>query len=525
MGTILRRGLTVLRNCCGRFLTPETLFFVAVWLTIQGQFRERAFSDPGTLWHTVVGETILRDGFMTTDPFTYTHPGGTWIPQQWGGEVAMALLHHAGGFDTLLLGFAAGIAALFTWLFARLRRAGLHWSLAAVLTCGALFVASFHFYIRPHLATIAFLALTTAILVDFDRGKVSLGRLALLIPLFIVWTNVHGGVLGGDMTFGIAAAGWAGSYLVGRAGPVTSVRGGFGVLGVLISSALTPFDNPFGMEMINTWRRIVGSKFMAEVVNEHKPLNLDQPADQMLAVFAILYLTLFAGVLPKLRREFRVTWLVPLVWMLLTVKSIRQGPLFVVTACVVLADFWPHTRWHDLLKKYGDSLAYGTATPLRPAAFALPTLLVSLALGLQVAGVAVPVVGRGWATLSLDFVPRDITAAIDEELDAAPGSPRVFNDCNLGGYMIYYHRKHQIFMDDRFELYGDAWLRDYVEMALTQPERVEAYCDRYACTHALIGVELEPSPLDTYLSKSPRWVEVVRGRGAVMFRRVSVSPP
>ena len=279
------------------------------------------------------------------------------------------------------------------------------------------------------------------------------------------------------------------------------------------------------MEMINTWRRIVGSKFMAEVVNEHKPLNLDQPADQMLAVFAILYLTLFAGVLPKLRREFRVTWLVPLVWMLLTVKSIRQGPLFVVTACVVLADFWPHTRWHDLLKKYGDSLAYGTATPLRPAAFALPTLLVSLALGLQVAGVAVPVVGRGWATLSLDFVPRDITAAIDEELDAAPGSPRVFNDCNLGGYMIYYHRKHQIFMDDRFELYGDAWLRDYVEMALTQPERVEAYCDRYACTHALIGVELEPSPLDTYLSKSPRWVEVVRGRGAVMFRRVSVSPP
>jgi len=525
VGTILRRGLTVLRNCCGRFLTPETLFFVAVWLTIQVQFRERAFSDPGTLWHTVVGETVMRDGFMTTDPFTYTHPGKTWIPQQWGGEVVMALLHHAGGFDAMLLGFSTGIAALFTWLFARLRRAGLHWSLAGVLTCGALFVASFHFYIRPHLATIAFLSITMAILVDFDRGKASLGRLALLIPLFIVWTNVHGGVLGGVLSFGIVAAGWAGSYVVGRAGPITSVRGGFGVLGALISSALTPFDNPFGMEMINTWRRIVGSKYMAEVVNEHKPLCLDAPADQMLAVFGLLYLVLLAGALPKLRREFRVTWLVPLVWMLLTVKSIRQGPLFVVTACVVLADFWPHTRWHDLLKKYGDSLAYGTATPLRPAAFALPAVLVTLALSLQVAGVAVPVVGRGWATLSPEFVPRDLTAAIDAELDATPGTPRVFNDCNLGGYLIYYHRTHKIFMDDRFELYGDAWLRDYVEVVENAPDRVEEYCDRYACTHVLIGIDREPGPLDVYLSHSPRWVTVARGQGAVFFRRKTLPTP
>jgi len=515
----------VLRNCCGRLLTPETCFFVAVWLAFLVQFRERAFSDPGTLWHTVVGDTILRDGLMTTDPFTYTHPGRTWIPQQWGGEVAMAVLHRAGGFDTLLLAFATGVSALFTWLFARLRRAGLHWSLAAVLACGALFVASFHFYVRPHLATMAFLAVTMATLVDFDRGKVSYGRLALLIPLFVVWTNVHGGVLGGVLSFGVVAAGWAASYLVGRAGPITSVRVGLGILGVLGSCALTPFDNPFGLEMMHTWQRIVGSTVMVQVVNEHKPLNLDAPIDQMLVASAILYCLALAGTLPTLRREFRATWVVPLVWMVLMVKGIRQGPLFVMTAAVVLADFWPHTVWSKLLKKYGDSLAYGTAAPVRPAAFVIPATLVALALGLQIAGVSVPVVGRGWASPSRDFVPSDMTKAIADELTNSPGRPRLFNDCNLGGYLIYYHPTHKIFMDDRFELYGDAWLNDYVQAAWLHPERVEDYCDRYACTHALVGVENPPTPFDRYLAGSPRWSEVARGQGAVLFRRVSLSPP
>lgn len=523
--TILRRGLTVLRKCCERFVAPETLFFVAVWVAFQVHFRERAFSDPGTLWHTVVGDSILRDGFMTTDPFTYTHPGRTWIPQQWGGEVVMTLLHRVGGFDALLLAFSTGIAALFTWLFARLRRAGLHWSLAAVVACGALFVASFHFYIRPHLATMVCLAVTMAILVDFDRGRVSLGRLALLIPLFVVWTNVHGGVLGGVLSFGLVAAGWAGSYLVGRPGPIASVRTGFGVLGVLCSCALTPFDNPFGMEMIHTWQRIVGSTVMAQVVNEHKPLGLSSPLDQMLLVFALLYCVLLAGTLPKLRTEFRFTWLVPLVWMVLMFKGIRQGPLFVMTATVVVADFWPHTRWHDWLKKYGDSLAYGTVTPLRSSAFAVPTALVLIAFGMQAAGVSVPVFGRGWASFSRDFVPTDLTDAIARELDTAPGRPRLFNDCNLGGYLIYYHPAHKIFMDDRFELYGDPWLADYVEAAEKHPERIEDYCDKYACTHALVGVELTRTPFDAYLSNSPRWHEVARGQGAVLFRRVSLSTP
>ncbi|MGL6076981.1 MAG: hypothetical protein ACRC8S_22730 [Fimbriiglobus sp.] len=506
-----------------RWFRAETGFFLAVWLIFSFNFQERAFFDPGALWHTVVGGKILDSGFMTIDPFTYTHPNSTWIPQQWGGEVLMALLHRLSGFDAMLLAFTTGIALLYTLLFSRLRQAGMHWTFAAMVCGGFLFVGSFHFFLRPHMATIGFMAYTMAVLVDFDRGRASINRVAGLILVYILWTNIHGGVLGGTLSVGIALAGWFMLFLAKRGGPVPTWRVGITLVGILACCALTPFANPFGMEMINTWTRIVGSKVMPLYVGEHKPIQLSEPLDQLLALSALVYLVLFAGVLSNWR-EFRATWLVPLVWLVLMFKGIRQGPLFAVTAIVVLADFWPHTYWHQLLRKYGDSLVYGDSSPVGWRWLVVPILAVATALGLQLGGVRVPLVGAGWAQMPKQFVPIDITDAIDKELATFGPQARVFNDCNLGGYLIYYHRGYPIYMDDRFELYGDPWTEEYVQMALYHPERIEAACDKYRCTHALVAHEKTPIPFEIYLSQSKGWQEVARGQGAVLYRRITPPP-
>ena len=73
-----------------------TAFFCVSLGLLCATFRERGLNDPGTLWHTRVGQILLDRGFMTTDPFTFTFEGKTWIPQQWFGEVVMAKLHEAG---------------------------------------------------------------------------------------------------------------------------------------------------------------------------------------------------------------------------------------------------------------------------------------------------------------------------------------------------------------------------------------------------------------------------------------------
>ncbi len=525
-------------------LQPESVFFLLVWAVFLVQFRERGFYDPGSLWHVKVGEIILDRGFPWTDPFTYTFAGRTWIPQQWGAEVLMALAHRAGGFDTMLLGFSTLVAGLFTWVFARMRRAGMHPLLAGVLTGGCLFAGAFHFFVRPHMSTIVLLGWTTACVVDFDRGRATTAKLAGLIPLYVLWTNLHGGVLGGVMTLGLAVAGWGVLFLLRRESPIHNWRTAWVLVGIVASCALTPFENPFGMEMIHTWERIVGSGVLKEVVNEHKPLDLANAPDQVIFGFGVAYLILFAGTIGT---RPRVTWLIPLVWFALTFGGIRQGPLFAITAAVVLPAFWPHTVWCRLLRRYGDSLIQDppvedAGSGWRP--YALPAVAVVGALLLQVFGVAVPVVGRGWARLDPAYSPLPLTDTLKEYARTAGPDARIYNDANLGGYLIYHVPELKIFMDDRFELYGDAWTRDYVDMIWYHPERIEEFVDRYGLELALIvtsegrsplawgaagggpvyfqsitATAEKRSPLDEYLCGSGRWTELGRAKCAVLFRR------
>jgi hypothetical protein len=496
------------------------------------KFQSRAFDDPGALWHVQVGELILTDGFMHTDPFTYTFAGRIWIPQQWGGEVAMALAHRIGGLDTMLLGFAAGVAGLFTWLFSRMVRNGMHPALAGVVVGGAVVVSAFHFYARPHMFTIVGMAVTMAAIVDYERGRASAWRLWWLIPFNVLWTNIHGGVLGGGLTLGMAVAGWGVAFLVKPRGghpwawrqPIRSWRTAFLLIGIVAACGLTPFVNPFGLEMLRTWQKIVGSEAMKELVSEHQPLSLDHTAGQVIVGFAVFYLLLLLGTLPKWPR---VSWLLPLVWFALSLKGIRQGPLFVAVGSVAVADLWSHTVWHRFLKQYGDSLARDPETKSRGWRWAfIPLAAVLLALGLQSVGVKVPVIGRGWASLNPKTVPVELTDSLREYARSATPRSRLFNDANLGGFVIYHAPGLKVFMDDRFELYGDPWMREYVEVVYDRPSGIERWADDYQIDHALVSVLPgdDRLPLEKYLSESPRWVVVSRCNRAVLFRRNSEPP-
>lgn len=532
-----------------RIARPEAVFFLLCWLGLMVRFRNRAFQDPGALWHVRVGDLILADGFMTTDPFTYTFAGRTWIPQQWGGEVLMALAHSAGGFDAMLLAMAAGLAGLFAWLFSRAVRNGMHPALAGVVVGGAAAVSAFHFYARPHLFTIAGMAVTMAAIVDYERARASAWRLWWLIPFCVLWTNVHGGVLGGVATLGLAVIGWGAVWLVRALGDGLSLswhgehssdrlgryvmddppappdlRKSLLLVGIVAACALSPFVNPFGLEMLRTWQKIVGSEAMKEMVSEHQPLSLDHTAGQVVAGFGLFYLFALLGTLPK---RPKVSWLLPLVWFALSVQGIRQGPLFAVVGVIAVADLWPHTVWHRLLKRFGDTLAREPEPGSRGWAWAaVPGVLVLGSLALQVSGVEAPVVGRGWAGLDPRTVPVELADPLRRYAAANGRHARLFNDANLGGFVLYHEPRLKVFMDDRFELYGDPWLREYVDVVYDHPERFDAWADKFRFDSALLAVlpDDQRVPLEKYLSESPQWVVVCRCDRGVLFRRATPTP-
>jgi len=410
------------------------------------------------------------------------------------------------------------IAAAFTWVFSRMVRNGLHPLLAGLLTVSAVVAAAFHFYARPHLATIAGMVVTMAFLVDYDRGRAGPWRLWWLIPLNIVWTNIHGGVLGGVFTLGLAVGGWT-IISLWQNRKQHSWRTTALLLGIVACCGLTPFVNPFGLEMLHTWKRIVGSTAMKELVSEHQPLSLASSCGQVVVGYAAFYIIALLGTLPA---KPRIVWLLPLVWFGLSLQSIRQGPLFAAVGAVVLADIWPHTVWHRLLKKYGDSLAREIEPQQRSWHWAATcSVLVAVALALQATGVRLPVVGSGWAGLDSDWIPTALADELQQYRDTKPAGTRLFNDANLGGFVIYHAPGLPVFMDDRFELYGDAFLRDYVRLVYDHPEEFDDWVQKFHIDAVLLTKYPEGHrlALEVALRSDPNWVAVAEVEPAVLFLR------
>src|SRR5207244_3408628 len=156
-----------------------------------------------------------------------------------------------------------------------------------------------------------------------------------LFPIHIIWTNIHGGMLGGVATLGLAVGSWIITYILKKETPITSRKVAGILIAVVFACGLTMFVNPIGLELQRTWFRLIGSPALAAYVPEHSSLNLRRGGDQAVVGFAALYVFVLLGAgKPKL------IWLIPLVWLALSIQRIRNGPLFVATASVMLADIW-----------------------------------------------------------------------------------------------------------------------------------------------------------------------------------------
>lgn len=524
-----------------RYFRTETVAFVTLWLLLLAAGRSRLLRDPGTFWHTVVGQDILATGELPrADRFSFTFEGQPWIASNWLGESLMAAVHAALGWDGLLLATVTLLAALYAWLAGRLARGGLAGFPTALLVGLAVAAAAHHFHVRTHLATLVAMPLTLALLCDVESGRAPLRRLGWLVPLFVAWTNLHGGVLAALAMVWVAAAGWCAWRLAGWESAIVGRREGLLVCGVLACCGLALPINPYGLEMPRTWLRIVALD-LPDLIEEHAPLDLASPEGRMTLVVAALYLAALA----TLRRRPRVAWLLPLLWLYLAAGRVRHAPLFALTATVALADLLPHTRFAGWLARRGwlrtaagDVGALGLAgqrehhRDWRPAL--VPALLVLTAVVLQAAGASFPLVGRGWARLDSQRWPVELLPELQRlyametrELRAGAfhasyeGMPanrpaRLFNSLGLGGFAIYHAPQWQVFIDDRCELFGGEFLREYARAERAAPQLIDRWADEYGFRVALVKAG---SAFDRYLASSPDWSCAGRAPAATLYRR------
>jgi hypothetical protein len=515
-----------------RFFGPATWLFLGIWLVLLVGGRSRFFHDPGTFWHVATGDRILEEGFIDTDPFTFTFAGSEWIPYQWLGECGMAIVNRAGGFDMLLLGTATILAAVFAGIGVRLLRCGLHPSVVAVVLAAGIAASSGHFHVRPHLATIAGMAVLAVYLIDVENGTIPIERLVWLVPIFWLWANIHGGVLGGLATFALAIAGWLAARLVGRPSPVVDLRAFVRLAGIWLACVAVCFANPYLHRLPRTWVYIYQMSSLPSIIKEHSPLDLSELSGVAIVAAGVLYCLLLATV-PL--REFRVTWLLPVVWFVLACARVRHAPLFAVTGLVAVADFFPYTRLAARLTARGSDLFVPQPPPgdepVRATAmpFLVPTVAVFLTAVIQMTGATVPVVGRGWAQLDPAIWPVELLPELRDHQYDRPQGTRIFCEYHFGGYLIYETPGYRVFVDDRCEVFGDDFLRRFVLTkhllatgAYDDPAEPFAQWEAEYGTFDLALVETGGG-FDKALERIPGWETVRRTETATLYRKTSLS--
>lgn len=477
------------RPAAWHFLALAVLLF---WFGRTGMFR-----DPGTFWHTAAGRTMLESGrLLHSDPYSFTFAGRPWTAQSWLPELTAAIAHRLAGWDGLLLLAVTLLAAVYASLARRFMQAGLEpmpatLALALVLAAGAP-----QFHVRPLLATTALLYLTVAVLVDIEARRQSPGRLFWLLPAFVLWVNCHGGVLAGIGSAAIVVAAW---LVLGyfQRGPLDTVRRRWAAVGFVLLMGLTVLANPYGMELPRDWLRIL-SLPLGGIIEEHAPLAFDQPVGWIVAAIALAYVGTLVSTWPQ---KPRTTWFLPLIWLALACQRGRNAQLFALVAGIAWADMLPYCRWLRSPVQKPDGHASLVSSKWLAVCCLLPLAVVPAA---------------GWVQFDRGRWPMELLPAIEEIAAKEPPGTPVLNDMTFGGFLIWHAPRLRVFIDDRCELYGGEFLKEYDDARRRSPGTIEQWRRQYGSCYALVEAD---GGFDRYLAGDPRWILIARCNAAAFYRR------
>jgi hypothetical protein len=197
-------------------------------------------------WHLRTGQLILERGAVPrVDLFTYTNAARPWIDVHWLYQVALAIIHHAGGVSALvLLKAAAGLSIVgLSQLGRRPGHRAWPWALAWL---PSLLLLSGRLSERPEAVS---LLLLTAYLVVLARAPRAPRGLWLLPVLQVLWVNCHGFFVFGPLLLAAYAAEWLVDRLRPPAVPAERppVRT-FAAVGALCLVAC--LANPYGVKVV-----------------------------------------------------------------------------------------------------------------------------------------------------------------------------------------------------------------------------------------------------------------------------------
>ena len=161
--------------------------------------------DDDVFWHLATGRYIVETHHVpSTDIFGYVTQGQKWMPFEWGWDVLTYGLYNIGGYTALSI-FRTIIFLLIFYLFFHILR-----KFKVSYTIIFLFLTILAFGIidrltpRPHIISMLFFVLLLYIIISYKYFNRTNYKILFFIPLiFLIWANMHMGIIAGIFLMGI----------------------------------------------------------------------------------------------------------------------------------------------------------------------------------------------------------------------------------------------------------------------------------------------------------------------------------
>ena len=382
-------------------------------------------TDSDTYWQLAMGRWILdHHAFLRQDIFSSTVAGAHFGVGEWLGQIAFAGSFGAAGWAgvAVLRATLLAVAAFFVVRLAR--RGGTPWWISLPLVVAALLVSKITWTDRPQLFTLALFPALLGLLLSLPTGFSR--RLLILPPLFLVWTNLHGGYLLGLAIVAIFAV----------EAVLTRGRRGVPLALTAIACVAVTFLNPAPLELAGAAREdfLNPPRFLTEFL----PPDVVTPAGALFAAFVLLVI---GSALLRGGSLLEAMLLAPLLYLAFTAQ--RQMLFFCFAATAFLG-----ARLSGLVR---SPRAFELPVPVR---LPVATVLVIAALASALAAPTRPD-EHAYPAAALDTLRQD--------------SGILLNEYDWGGYLIFNLPERPVFIDGRYVPYLGGVLADYRALVGLRP--------------------------------------------------------
>lgn len=457
----------------------------------------RNVTDPDVWWHLKTGQLIVETHAVPrTDPYSFTRFGQPWVDHEWLSELLLYGIFRVAGFPGLMVIFGMIIAA--TLMLVYLRSPARPF-VAGIITLWGAFASAPAWGVRPQMIS---LLLASLFLYLLERSIQRRRLLWWMVPLTLLWANLHAGYALGLALLGLFGIGTCLDGLLGYEA-WAEVKTYMRTLAlVFVVCGLAVLVNPNGVRLYWYPLETLTSPTMQRYIVEWFSPNfhLERYAPLLLMIVSILALLAFSP-----RRVRPRDLLLLLATAFAALHAVRHIPIFILVAVPVLSGLVQPLAGR--LARLPDSV---TGKIRRKGNRAVNALLL--------AGILVFMVGRvAYVILRQPLAEsQQYPAAAVNFLVSHPPAGPVFNAYNWGGYLIWkLHPELRVFIDGRANVYGDSFMEGFAS-AYEVKNDWQAVLRRWDIVTVVVPVD---APLAVALRQQKIWKTVYQDGQAVVLER------